>query len=100
MRTYKRVIMVVISGLGIGPAPDAGKFMDRGADTVGDLNAHFRARLQLPNLSRLGLARFGSWRRARRSWTIPSSGVCGPGRWVRVGWKATGSYLVCPQRRN
>lgn len=57
MGIYKRVIMVVISGLGIGPAPDAGKFMDQGADTVGDLNAHFRARLQLPNLGRLGLAR-------------------------------------------
>lgn len=57
MGTYKRVIMVVISGLGIGPAPDARKFMDQGADTVGDLTAHFRARLQLPNLGRLGLAR-------------------------------------------
>lgn len=54
-RKFDRVIMVVIDGLGVGSAPDAGKFADQGADTLGRLVSHFRARLQLPTLERLGL---------------------------------------------
>lgn len=52
---FKRIIMVVVDGLGIGSAPDASIFADQGADTLGSLVSHFRARLQLPTLTRLGL---------------------------------------------
>lgn len=52
---FKRIIMVVVDGLGIGSAPDASIFADQGADTLGSLVRHFRARLQLPTLTRLGL---------------------------------------------
>lgn len=52
---FNRVIMVVIDGLGMGSAPDADRFADQGADTMGSLVRHFRARLQLPVLARLGL---------------------------------------------
>lgn len=52
---FARVIMVVIDGLGMGSAPDADRFADQGSDTMSSLVRHFRARLQLPVLARLGL---------------------------------------------
>ncbi|MGM9892158.1 phosphopentomutase [Limosilactobacillus sp.] len=52
---FNRIIMVVVDGLGIGSAPDAAHFADQGADTLGSLVRHFRARLQLPVLTSLGL---------------------------------------------
>lgn len=53
-RKFDRIIMAVIDGLGVGSAPDAAKFADQGADTLGRLVNHFRARLRLPTLERLG----------------------------------------------
>ena len=50
MTKFKRVILVVVEGLGLGAAPDAAVFSDSGADTLGHLADHFRARLQLPTL--------------------------------------------------
>lgn len=52
---YRRIFVVILNGLGVGAAPDALRFDDLGADTLGHLGAHFRARLSLPNLGRLGL---------------------------------------------
>ena len=37
MRKYKRVFIIVIDSLGIGAMPDAGKFGDEGADTLGHI---------------------------------------------------------------
>ena len=54
MTKFKRVILVVVEGLGLGAAPDAAAFSDSGADTLGHLAGHFRARLQLPVLQSLG----------------------------------------------
>ncbi len=63
-RKYDRIIVVAINGLGLGSAPDALHYGKQGADSLGRLNSHFRARLQLPNLRRLGLGKlhplFGS----------------------------------------
>ncbi|MGM0480469.1 MAG: phosphopentomutase [Pseudomonadota bacterium] len=54
-----RAIVVVLDSFGIGSAPDAAKFGDKGADTFGHIAA-YRAQqgrpLQLPNLAKLGLA--------------------------------------------
>lgn len=47
--------MVVIDSLGIGATEDAGRFDSLGADTLGHLGKHFRIRLQLPTLQRMGL---------------------------------------------
>lgn len=52
---YKRIFVVVLDAVGTGAAPDALKYDDLGADTLGHLSAHFRRRLALPNLQRLGL---------------------------------------------
>lgn len=54
-----RAIVLVLDSFGIGAAPDAAQFGDQGADTFGHI-AHYRAQhkqpLQLPHLTRLGLA--------------------------------------------
>ena len=61
MAEFKRVILVIAEGLGLGAAPDAAEFADNGADTLGHLRRHFRARLQLPTLQKLGLANLSSY---------------------------------------
>ena len=35
--TYKRIFLIVMDSVGIGEAPDAEKFGDKGADTFGIL---------------------------------------------------------------
>ena len=60
-----RVFLLVMDSLGIGGAPDAERFGDDGADTLGHIMAHAAPRL--PNLMRLGLGHAwqvstgGSW---------------------------------------
>lgn len=49
----KRAIIIVLDSVGIGALPDADKFGDAGADTVGHLIAH--RGLEIQNLTDLGL---------------------------------------------
>lgn len=55
MTEFKRVVLIIVEGLGLGAAPDAAVFADNGADTMGHLCNHFRVRLQLPTLQKMGL---------------------------------------------
>jgi phosphopentomutase len=60
-----RAMIMVMDSVGIGGAPDAARYGDEGADTVGHIadacardeadNEHREGRLHLPNLVRLGL---------------------------------------------
>lgn len=50
---FKRAIVVVCDGLGVGAAPDAAAFGDEHADTLGHVLSLGHAKI--PNLSRLGL---------------------------------------------
>ncbi len=55
-----RAIILMMDSLGIGGAPDAAKFGDVGANTFGTLATHRmqqHRQLNIPNLSRLGLAK-------------------------------------------
>lgn len=52
--TYKRVFLIVMDSVGIGEAPDAEKYNDKGADTLGHIAEHLGG-LHLPNLAKLGL---------------------------------------------
>ncbi|MBI3804874.1 MAG: phosphopentomutase [Nitrospirae bacterium] len=55
----KRVLLVVLDGVGIGALPDADQYGDVGSDTLGHLSkkiAHFR----LPHLEAWGLGRVGN----------------------------------------
>lgn len=51
---YKRVIWIILDSVGIGEAPDADRFGDVGADTLGNILKE-RGQLQVPNMEKLGL---------------------------------------------
>ena len=51
--TYKRVFGLVLDSVGTGAAPDADKFNDGGADTLGHVGEHFAGKLKIPNLQKL-----------------------------------------------
>ncbi|MBM7701651.1 phosphopentomutase [Metabacillus iocasae] len=53
--TYKRIFLIVMDSVGIGEAPDAAKFNDEGADTLGHIAEH-RGGLHMPNMAKLGLS--------------------------------------------
>jgi phosphopentomutase len=50
----KRAAIIVLDGVGIGPAPDSAAYGDAGSDTLGNV-ARAVGGLRLPNLERLGL---------------------------------------------
>ena len=56
---FKRVIWVVLDGVGAGEMPDASQFGDGGSDTLGNLSRVFKKQtgrsLHLPHLEELGL---------------------------------------------
>ena len=53
--TYKRVFLIVMDSVGIGEAPDAEKFGDKGADTLGHIAEHMGG-LKMANMAKLGLS--------------------------------------------
>ncbi|QSS98540.1 phosphopentomutase [Pontibacillus sp. ALD_SL1] len=55
MEQYKRVFLIVLDSVGIGEAPDAEQFNDKGADTLGHIAEHMKG-LNMPNMSKLGLS--------------------------------------------
>lgn len=54
MKKYKRIFTIVIDSLGVGAMPDAAKYTDEGADTLGHIAEAVKG-LHLPNLQKLGL---------------------------------------------
>ena len=52
---FKRVFVIVLDSLGIGPMADSARFDDDGADTLGHISETVE-HLDIPNLQRLGLA--------------------------------------------
>ncbi len=52
---FKRVFVIVLDSLGIGPMADSARFDDAGADTLGHISETVE-HLDNPNLQRLGLA--------------------------------------------
>jgi len=50
----RRAAIIVLDGLGIGPAPDTAAYGDEGSDTLGNV-ARAVGGLELPNLEKLGL---------------------------------------------
>ncbi len=55
----KKVILLVLDGVGVGALPDADQYGDSGSDTLGHLSRKV-GDLQLPNLEAWGLGRIGS----------------------------------------
>ena len=54
MSRARRAAIIVLDGLGCGPAPDTAAYGDAGSDTLGNV-ARSVGGLTLPNLERLGL---------------------------------------------
>lgn len=55
MYRFKRIFIIVLDSVGIGEAPDAERFGDKGADTLGHV-AEFMNGLKMPNMGKLGLS--------------------------------------------
>ncbi|MFC3038984.1 phosphopentomutase [Virgibacillus xinjiangensis] len=55
MKNYKRIFLIVMDSVGIGEAPDAEQFNDKGADTLGHIASHMGG-LNMPNMGNLGLS--------------------------------------------
>lgn len=55
MGKFKRVFLIVMDSVGIGEAPDAEEFNDKGADTLGHIAEHMNG-LRMPNMGSLGLS--------------------------------------------
>ncbi|MFH1368713.1 MAG: phosphopentomutase [Elusimicrobiota bacterium] len=55
MATFKRIILLVLDSAGVGAMPDAGKFGDEGADTLGNVFKASDINFGLINLAGLGL---------------------------------------------
>lgn len=53
--TYKRIFLIVMDSVGIGEAPDAEKFGDKGSDTLGHIAEKMNG-LKMPNMAKLGLS--------------------------------------------
>ena len=56
MTKFKRIFGIVIDSVGIGAAPDAAKYDDMGADTLGHIGQQYDGDFSLPNLAKLGLS--------------------------------------------
>ncbi len=54
LHPFKRIFLIVMDSVGIGEAPDAEKFGDKGADTFGHIAEKMNG-LHMPNMKRLGL---------------------------------------------
>lgn len=91
--TYQRVFGIVLDSVGIGEAPDALKFGDDGADTLGHIGKWYQGKLALPNLAKLGLSNI---RPADPIQGVPTADpAMGWARWlrfrpVRTVWMVTG----------
>lgn len=53
--TYKRIFLIVMDSVGIGEAPDAEKFGDKGSHTLGHIGERMNG-LNMPNMEKLGLS--------------------------------------------
>jgi len=96
----KRAAIIVLDGVGIGEAPDAAKYGDRGSDTLGNV-ARALGGLNLPNLEALGLGNIKPIPGVKRR--TDASGAWGLMRPASAGkdsttghWEIAGVHLARP----
>ena len=71
---FKRVHLIVLDSVGIGQAPDADKFNDVGADTLGHIAEV--AGLTIPHLENLGLGTIAPLKGVKAVDIIPNLVIC------------------------
>ena len=96
----KRAAIIILDGVGIGAAPDAGAYGDAGSDTLGNL-ARACGGLALPRLERLGLGNIKDLEGVRRRGD--AAGAWGTMRPASAGkdstaghWEIAGIHLERP----
>ncbi len=91
-----RAIVIVLDSLGIGAAPDAERYGDWGADTLGHLFSHV-PELELPALFSLGLGDALSGGRAGTQACCGRARIASPGKDSMTGhWEMAGVILRQP----
>lgn len=105
MGPYKRAIVVVCDGLGVGAAPDAAAFGDSHADTLGHVLSIGHARI--PNLAALGLGNLPPTCSSARE-AIPTAGFgrlaersagkdTATGHWEMMGLLTETAFKLYPE---
>ena len=89
----RRAAVIVLDGLGVGPAPDTGRYGDEGSDTLGNV-ARAVGGLDLPNLEQLGLGHCGEIAGVRAvERPAAASGACDPASPGKDS--TTGHWEIC-----
>jgi len=96
----KRAVILILDGVGIGQAPDAGDYGDVGSDTLGNV-ARASGGLRLPNLERIGLGNIrpleGVARRSDAAGAWGSMQPASAGKDSTTGhWEIAGVHLERP----
>jgi phosphopentomutase len=96
---FRRAIVIVCDGLGVGEAPDAAAFGDAGSDTLGHVLASRTVRI--PNLTALGLGNlppsFDGARHARPQGAFGKMAERSAGKDTATGhWEMTGLVTSVP----
>ncbi len=101
MSRFRRAIVVVCDGLGVGEAPDAAAFGDVGSDTLGHVLSSREVRI--PNLRALGLGNlpptFAGARQTRTEGAYGKMAELSAGKDTATGhWEMTGLVTTTPFR--
>jgi len=96
----RRVVIIVLDGLGVGEMPDAEDYGDQGSDTLGNI-ARAMGGIELPNLARMGLGNIGRFEGiAANPQPLASCGKmaeASPGKDTTTGhWEMMGVKLATP----
>jgi phosphopentomutase len=96
---FERVVWIVLDSVGIGAMPDAAAYGDEGSDTLGNIAKQHK--LELPNLSRLGLANIkplaGLGAVDRPAGAFGKCALASPGKDTTTGhWEMAGIILEKP----
>src|SRR6266436_3979039 len=98
-KAFDRAVVIVLDSVGAGALPDAARFGDEGADTLGHIRD--RVGLALPNLGTMGLGRFVPGIGSRSSFTGASARMSevSNGKDTLVGhWEMIGVVSKLPFR--
>lgn len=98
MKKMRRVVLIVLDACGVGALPDAAKYGDVGADTLGHVVAKMKP--ELPNLASLGLGNIGGWKDYMDEEPIGCYGKMAekaPGKDTTIGhWELSGLVMDKP----
>ena len=98
MKKMRRVVLIVMDACGIGELPDAAKYGDVGANTLGHVVEKMKP--ELPNMSSLGLGNIGCWKDYMDEEPIGCYGKMAeqaPGKDTTIGhWEMAGLIMDKP----